>query len=147
MSSPQFLWSYDEMALKLAEAEAKATRLEAERDALQNDLYMARLSMDALLADNISALSRAERAEASAAKWRTMDSAPKDGTKFDVWIPDAFGGYRMTDMSFNQNGKLRHNGLLTEAELPRWPTHWMRHPPAPDATLEETPDNNERTLS
>lgn len=63
--------------------------------------------------------------------WQPMNTAPKDGTKFDVWVPSRFGGYRMCELSFNWRGQLRQNGLLTSAELPRWPTHWMPLPPAP----------------
>lgn len=65
-----------------------------------------------------------------AAEWQPIETAPKDGTEFDVWVPDAFGGYRMCGLSFNTRGKLRQHGRLTEADLPRWPTHWMP-PPAP----------------
>lgn len=63
--------------------------------------------------------------------WQSMDSAPKDGTKFDAWVPDAFGGHRMTGLSFNRRGQLRQHGLLTAADLPRWPTHWRPPPPPP----------------
>lgn len=68
--------------------------------------------------------------------WRPIETAPKDGTKFDAWVPDAFGGHRMTDLSFNVRGKLRQDGLLTEAELPRWPTHWRPPPASPTLAAE-----------
>jgi len=64
-------------------------------------------------------------------EWQPIETAPKDGTKFDAWVPDAFGGHRMTDLSFNARGQLRQNGLLTTADLPRWPTHWMPLPNPP----------------
>ena len=63
--------------------------------------------------------------------WQPIETAPKDGTKFDAWIPDNFGGHRMCDMSFNTRGKLRRYGLLSDDELPRWPTHWMPLPAPP----------------
>ena len=65
--------------------------------------------------------------------WRDIADAPRDGTKFDAWVPDAFGGRRMCDLSFNAKGQLRQHGLLTEADLPRWPTHFMPLPAAPNA--------------
>jgi hypothetical protein len=65
------------------------------------------------------------RAQEADGGWRPIATAPKDGSKFDVWVPDAFGGHRMTDLSFNSKGQLRQHGLLTPAERPRWPTHWM----------------------
>ena len=84
------------------------------------------------LADRLEALSQAATAEPEG--WRGIESAPKDGTPFDAWVPDAFGGRRMTGLSFNRRGQLRQHGLLTAAELPRWPTHWMPLPPAPEGT-------------
>lgn len=74
-----------------------------------------------------------ERIIAVAQRWldeappncRPIETAPRDGTKFDVWVPDSFGGHRMTDLSFNARGQLRQHGLLTLADLPKWPTHWM----------------------
>lgn len=68
---------------------------------------------------------------AKVVEWQPIETAPKDGTKFDAWVPDAFGGHRMTGLSFNNRGKLRQHGLLTDAELPRWPTHWMPLPAPP----------------
>lgn len=64
--------------------------------------------------------------------WQDIASAPKDGTKFDAWVPDAFGGHRMTGLSIGPRGDLRQHGSLTAADLPRWPTHW-RPLPAPPA--------------
>lgn len=80
-----------------------------------------------------AALRNAEQPEPRTSEgWQDISSAPKDGTKFDAWVPDAFGGHRMTDLSFNARGQLRQHGLLTPAELPRWPTHWRPLPPAPE---------------
>ncbi len=64
--------------------------------------------------------------------WQPIATAPKDGTKFDVWVPDAFGGYRMTGLSFDRRGRLRPARLLTAAELPRRPTHWQPLPTPPE---------------
>jgi hypothetical protein len=66
--------------------------------------------------------------------WREIESAPRDGTTFDAWVPDSFGGRRMTSLSFDRRGQLRQDGLLTKAELPRWPTHWMPLPSPPPST-------------
>lgn len=63
--------------------------------------------------------------------WQPIETAPKDGTPFDAWVPDAFGGRRMCGLSFNAKGRLRQHGLLTDTELPRWPTHWMPLPAPP----------------
>lgn len=63
--------------------------------------------------------------------WRDIASAPKDGTKFDAWVPDAFGGHRMTGLSIGPRRTLRQHGILTGADLPRQPTHWMPLPAAP----------------
>jgi hypothetical protein len=67
--------------------------------------------------------------------WQDIASAPKDGTKFDAWVPDAFGGHRMTSLSVGPRGNLRQNGSLTSADLPRWPTHWRLIPAPPAAIL------------
>lgn len=66
--------------------------------------------------------------------WQPIETAPKDGSKFDAWVPDAFGGYRVTDLSFNDRRQLRRHGLLTAVDLPRWPTHWMPLPSRPSDT-------------
>lgn len=73
--------------------------------------------------------------------WLPIETAPKDGTEFDVWIPSDSGGHRLTDLSFNRNGQLRQNGLLYAADLPRRPTHWMPKPAPPraDTNPKETP--------
>lgn len=75
---------------------------------------------------------KSQPAPEDAQGWQDISTAPKDGTKFDAWVPDAFGGHRMTGLSFNSRGKLRHHGLLTEADLPRWPTHFRPLPSPPE---------------
>jgi hypothetical protein len=67
------------------------------------------------------------------AAWQPIETAPKDGTRFDVWLPDTFGGRRMCNLSFNTRGHLRQDGLLDGFNLPRWPTHWMPLPAPPEA--------------
>jgi hypothetical protein len=79
-----------------------------------------------------------ELAEARAG-WLPIETAPKDGTKFDAWVPSAFGGHRMCNLSFNHKGQLRQHGLLTAADLPRWPTYWMPLPETPALTKGDTP--------
>lgn len=61
--------------------------------------------------------------------WQSIESAPRDGTTFDVWVPDEDGGYRVTDLYFSKRGLLLRGG--GPAELPRWPTHWMPLPEPP----------------
>ena len=69
---------------------------------------------------------------AGAAGWRTIDSAPKDGRSFDVWVkstknPDY--GVRMTGVYYVQ-------GVLCGSRFPNSPwgeyaSHWMPLPAAP----------------
>ena len=66
--------------------------------------------------------------------WRPIETAPKDGTPFDVWIPSDHGGYRVPDLRFNA-GKLCR-GYVPCGDLSRWPTHWMRRP-APPAAMQQ----------
>lgn len=85
-----------------------------------------------LLVNDVPALvAEIERLRGLVSEWRSIETAPKDGTKFDAWVPSRFGGHRMTDLSFGWRGKLRQDGELTKAELPRWPTHWMALPAPP----------------
>lgn len=66
--------------------------------------------------------------------WQDIASAPRDGTRFDVWVPSESGGYRVTDLWFGHSGKL-YGGDPWPADLPRWPTHWMPLPNPPASTL------------
>jgi hypothetical protein len=66
--------------------------------------------------------------------WQPITSAPRDGTKFDVWIKDDLGGWREVNLSLGPNGKLYREGRIAPIDLPRWPTHWMPRPSAPDAS-------------
>ena len=69
---------------------------------------------------------------AGAAGWRTIDSAPKDGRSFDVWVkstknPDY--GVRMTGVYYVQ-------GVLCGSRFPNsswgeYASHWMPLPAAP----------------
>ena len=71
-------------------------------------------------------------ARAGAAGWRTIDSAPKDGRSFDVWVkstknPDY--GVRLTGVYYVQ-------GVLCGSRFPNsswgeYASHWMPLPAAP----------------
>lgn len=69
-----------------------------------------------------------------ASPWRSIESAPKDGTEVDLWVvwPDS-GGTRFTDCHF-QPGQddwwLGQFWLSQYANNPQ-PTHWMPLPPGP----------------
>jgi len=63
-------------------------------------------------------------------EWQDIGSAPRDGTRFDIWIPSDDGGYRVTDVHFNARGALTHDGIRAK-DLARWPTHWMPLPAPP----------------
>lgn len=76
-------------------------------------------------------LGEARRAVSCAAGgWQPIETAPRDGVTFDIWVPCEDGGYRITDVQFSAHGLLIKGG--GPAELPRWPTHWMPLPPAPE---------------
>lgn len=67
--------------------------------------------------------------------WRDIASAPKDGTRFDVWVPSETGGYRVADLHFNTQGLLTRDGIIGK-DLARWPTYWRPLPAAPDASVQ-----------
>ncbi len=64
-------------------------------------------------------------------EWREIATAPRDGTRFDVWLASN-DGYRVTDLWFGGDGKL-YGGDPWPADLQAWPTHWMPLPAAPEA--------------
>jgi hypothetical protein len=79
---------------------------------------------------------------ASGAGWRTMDSAPRDGTPIDVWLGNASEsdvdfyctkGSRRSPGWIWSNGKFRPVAGLPTFEVP---THWMPAPagPSPDGS-------------
>ncbi len=68
--------------------------------------------------------------------WRGIESAPKDGTRIDLWV----AGRRITDSRWARNdadstvpfGEPRWQGFYGLQE----PTHWMPLPDAPVVTKE-----------
>lgn len=89
------------------------------------------------LTDAITSAILAER-EAAAPKWRTMDSAPKDGTRILVWciheqakycddpVADGYAGPVIANWSNFNNGGWTWYGLCGSF------TAWMPLPPAPE---------------
>ena len=73
-------------------------------------------------------------------EWKTIESAPKDGTPFDVWLGNAQptdiefyccpGTKRSTNWHWN-NGKFRPNCGMPNMPTFVQPTHWMRFPEGP----------------
>jgi hypothetical protein len=62
--------------------------------------------------------------------WQPIETAPRDGTLFDVW-----SGYRVTNLWFATNGKLYREGHSHPADLEHWPTHWMPLPAPPPSRI------------
>ena len=70
--------------------------------------------------------------------WQPIETAPKDGTLFDVWAGSGNG--RIVDASFDPESGLYveyvvHGGCHGGEYEPidPQPTHWMPLPPAPKA--------------
>lgn len=65
-------------------------------------------------------------------EWMPIDTAPKDGTPIDIWIP-RFGGMRLTNMRFVRLS--RNNCFFDPVEsgpcCVRDATHWMPLPEPP----------------
>lgn len=67
--------------------------------------------------------------------WRTIESAPKDGTKVDLWFVwwraelDGFTGRRMTDAWWHPIGKHWENGDARPDNVKF--THWRLLPEPP----------------
>jgi len=87
---------------------------------------------------------RADKAEADALPgWRSMGSAPKDGTPVDLWVINDTGGERYTDMVYCEGDADQGNdwvdihGMFSIVGdgLMRmdWVVAWM---PTPDAPIE-----------
>lgn len=78
-------------------------------------------------------------------EWRRMESAPRDGTKIDLWFP---GTGRMTDWQWSTDqiwGKAgswigKHSCCKSISTYPNnSPSHWMPLPASP-ARTEEKPE-------
>lgn len=100
------------------------------------------------LSESPAALLPSTQGIASKQKWSPIESAPKDGTEIDLWVPNIHGGRRWTDCFW---GKPDHScgeaGPYCDSdwhsEKPGWvdgvfpefvgdpPTHWMPIPEAP----------------
>lgn len=69
--------------------------------------------------------------------WQPIETAPKDGTYVDIWVPD-FGGYRVTNAHWAihhwLNGRPQSKpawGPETSDGPPPVPTHWQPLPEPP----------------
>ena len=70
--------------------------------------------------------------------WRPIESAPKDGTPFDVWAKrwicasDTFTFMRFTDCRWRERDAMGGRVKEIVGISDGWhPTHWMPHPPPP----------------
>lgn len=75
-----------------------------------------------------------QRLEATLTGWHAIASAPKDGTKVDLFVP---GRGRLTDFHYRTTGLsgwAREEGypVVTRVLLEK-PTHWMPTPSDPEA--------------
>lgn len=63
-----------------------------------------------------------------------IESAPRDGALFDVWIPsfaEPGKGYRVADLWVGSDGALRRGRDPLPVKLAHSPTHWMPLPAPP----------------
>ncbi|HDS1082323.1 TPA: hypothetical protein QDZ62_000123 [Stenotrophomonas maltophilia] len=61
--------------------------------------------------------------ELSAKRWRPISSAPRDGTRVDLWLVNHKNeGRRVTDAYWNEKGRTRtwRDGTWTEVDAPCW---------------------------
>lgn len=68
--------------------------------------------------------------------WLPIETAPRDGTKFDMWVDYPDGGERYPEGYFDKNENafcldITHKGQrIVFTATP--PTHWMPKPPEPE---------------
>lgn len=75
-------------------------------------------------------------------EWKEIKSAPKDGTKIDLWVVFLSGGYRWTDARWLESGAHSCSGPAGWCSSERYPlhafterpsaTHWMPLPSPPE---------------
>ncbi len=92
------------------------------------------IELSAAERDRLVALAR----QAPALTWQPMETAPKDGTKVDLWakcwLPhnDTFTGRRNPDCYWTEGDSMSgRNPHWRNLESGWFPTHWMPHAPAP----------------
>lgn len=100
-----------------------------------------RVSIEALRAGRDAAVARAEAAEAA---WRPIATAPKDGSRLLLWLPElqlnyappriipALAAEGFFDTLFDHEWMLSRGGVSIDYR-PLVPTHWMPLPTGPRA--------------
>lgn len=84
------------------------------------------------------AIAEALNAERERCGWQPMETAPTDGTKFDVWMHPH--GYRTCEVYWSdiQDGWCTEGDYGPEEPSPLtilpYPTHWMPLPRSPEAS-------------
>jgi hypothetical protein len=78
--------------------------------------------------------------------WQPIETAPKDGTEFDVWCVETWGSFRVTDIKWGRDDYGSEDGLIEYRQIDdepfrsRWQecerniTHWMPKPLPPVLT-------------
>jgi|GEM_PF-2381639 hypothetical protein len=70
-------------------------------------------------------------------QWRPIETAPREGVLFDVWVPsyaEPGKGYRVADLWIDASGTMFRSRDPQPVKLAHPPTHWMPLPDSPPAT-------------
>ena len=94
------------------------------------------MDLEALVSEITALRDRVARLEGER-QWRPIETVPRDGTMFDVWVPsyaEPGKGYRVPNLWLDADGSMFRYRDPQPIKLSHPPTHWMPLPDSPPAT-------------